>query len=140
MISWCTKFPQINQSTIEAFEASIGVGIPEDFRKFLLMNNGGEPVKAEFSIEGWGETLVHVFYGLDTGYKAYDIDWSRSNFEDVLPKEVIPIACDPGGYLICLGLEGNARGKLYFWDRGGDREELMLLASSFDDFLDRLDT
>lgn len=139
MISWRTRFPQVNQGTIEAFEALIGFSIPEEYREFLLMNNGGEPDKADFSVEGWGKTLVHVFYGLGTGYKAYDIDWSRSTFDDILPSEIIPIACDPGGYLICLGLEGRARGKVYFWDRGGDGEELRFLASSFKDFIDHLD-
>ena len=32
---------------IEAFENEYGVNLPENYKKFLLLNNGGKPVKED---------------------------------------------------------------------------------------------
>ena len=138
MFSLKTAFPATSELAIAEFERSIGAQLPDDYRRFLLTCNGGEPVDGEFAVNGWGSTVVHVFYGLNTGYKAYNIDWSKSVFDDVLPESIVPIACDPGGYLVCLGVKGVAQGKVYFWDRGEKLDELILLAPSFEDFVDGL--
>ena len=58
----------------------------------------------------------------------------------------IPIADDPGGNAICLGMSGNERGKVYFWDHEmeadeGDEptfENVYLVAESFASFLKSL--
>lgn len=138
MISLTTKFIEPSRRCVEEFEQEIGVQLPEDYRRFLLTYNGGEPVDGEFQVPGWGFSVVHFFYGLGTGFDAYNLDWSRETFEDVFPDSITPIACDPGGCLVCLGVQGRSRGKVYFWDRGQMLDELALLAPDFDSFVANL--
>lgn len=138
MIALKTSFPGTNELAVARFERQLGVRLPEDYRRFLLCCNGGEPMNGAFEVEGWGSTHVHVFYGLETGYDAYNLDWSRSRLEEVFPDSVIPIACDPGGYKVCLGVRRRAQGKVYFWDRGEQLDALVRIAESFDGFLSGL--
>jgi hypothetical protein len=54
---------------------------------------------------------------------------------------MLPIAESPGGQ-ICLGLAGEERGKLFWWDRSEPhaepRRNLEMIASDFDTFLNSL--
>jgi hypothetical protein len=135
MIAWKSSWPPTNEFAVAAFEKQLGVRLPEDYRHFLLACNGGDPVDGEFAVPGWGSTIVHFFYGLNTGYRAYNLDWVRSVLEDVFPDSVIPVACDPGGYKVALGIRRRAEGKVYFWDRGDQLKELVRVAPSFDSFV-----
>jgi len=61
-----------------------------------------------------------------------------------IPPELLPIAPDPGGNLICLGIAGDVVDKVYFWDheREGhptDWSNIDLIADSFDAFFARLE-
>lgn len=39
----------ISMQDIEAFEENAGVSLPDDYKEFLLKNNGGYPVKLTFT-------------------------------------------------------------------------------------------
>ena len=138
MIPMKNAFPPTHELAVAAFEKKLGVRLPEDYRRFLLACNGGEPLDGEFAVEGWGSTVIHYFFGLNTGIEAYNLDWRRSTLEHVFPDSVIPIASDPGGYHVALGVKRRAEGKVYFWDRGEQLEQLVRVAPSFDSFLSSL--
>ncbi len=138
MLEFKTAFPATTEEAVRNFEQLIGEQLPIDYRNFLLAANGGQPVNGDFVAGEWGGTLVHCFYGLSTGYDAYNLDWSRSAFSEELPEAVTPIACDPGGYIVCLGVQGSVKGKVYFWDRGEKLDTLIALAPSFEEFIDEL--
>ena len=138
MIAMKSAFPATHELAIARFEKKLGVRLPQDYRRFLLACNGGEPVDGEFAVEGWGSTVIHYFFGLNTGIEVYTLDWNLSKLEHVFPDSVIPIASDPGGYLVALGVKRRAEGKVYFWDRGEKLEQLVRVAPSFDGFLSRL--
>lgn len=38
-----------------------------------------------------------------------------------VPKEMLPIAVDPGGNLVLLAIEGEDTGKVFFWNHEGKR-------------------
>lgn len=38
--------PLVSQD-IEAFENEYGINLPENYKRFLLLNNGGKPVKED---------------------------------------------------------------------------------------------
>ncbi len=67
-------------------------------------------------------------------------------FRDRVPANLLPIARDPGGNLICLSIAGSDRGKVYFWDHEEEAEEgetpgydnVYFVADSFDDLLHNL--
>lgn len=58
-----------------------------------------------------------------------------------LPPDTMPIARDPFGNLVLLGLHGKCCGNVYFWDHERepdgqpDRSNVELVADSFDRFL-----
>jgi hypothetical protein len=43
---------QINASDFHAFEAALGCRLPDDYREFLLNNNGGRLEPNEFAVDG----------------------------------------------------------------------------------------
>ncbi len=76
----------------------------------------------------------------------------HSNFESYfhryrerMPSNLIPIAYDPGGNLVCLSTKGKDEGSVYFWDHENEAavagapqpyyDNLRLVASSFGAFL-----
>jgi len=76
-----------------------------------------------------------------------------------MPSTIIPIADDGGGNQICIGIKGGEQGKIYYWDHNNEWDEedylldhgrpmppevkfqnVHLIASSFVDFISRLET
>ncbi|WP_081743142.1 SMI1/KNR4 family protein [Acetivibrio clariflavus] len=47
----------------------------------------------------------------------------RVFFHSLLPKDVIPIARDPFGNLICISVSEDSYGKVLFWDHEKDDDE-----------------
>jgi hypothetical protein len=60
-------------------------------------------------------------------------------YEGRLPEGTIPIAYDPFGNLILLGIRGESKGKVLFWDHESELDEegaaIVTLAPTFEGFL-----
>jgi len=63
-------------------------------------------------------------------------------YSERIPKNLFPIAHDPGGNLIVIGLSGTEQNKVYFWDHEREADDyepdmsnVHLLANDFDEFL-----
>jgi SMI1 / KNR4 family (SUKH-1)/Ankyrin repeats (3 copies) len=121
------QFGTLTASTLDDFEHSLGTRLPEAYRKHLQLHNGGCVKGAQEICE-----LHHVF-GIHNGP-----DWARfldrASYGQMLPRDLLPIADDPGGNLICIVLSGPDRGAVIFWfhERGRDPESLTKLAPDFD--------
>jgi hypothetical protein len=133
---------------IELMESLLGFGFPGPYRLFLQKFNGGWPVPDEFDFELNGDpngSIVDGFCSLDVGGN-YDLENMWNIFKARVPNKMVPIARDPGGNLILIGLAGEVEGKVYFWDHeeeADDDEEpdmtnVYLISDNFDDFLDSL--
>ncbi|GAA5527548.1 SMI1/KNR4 family protein [Herpetosiphon gulosus] len=117
-------FTPTNEAEVAAFEQELGCRLPEDYRSFLLEHNGGQPELTVFKTGSPlllpdDESMIHFFLTLDPASEYYEIrDTIRTYtaYETRIPLELLPIACDPGGNVICLGIRGEQRGKVYFWD------------------------
>jgi hypothetical protein len=110
-------FGPVEPARLRAFEARIGAALPEDYRAFVLAHNGGCPVPCDFLISAAeGESSLHHTYGLHDGPAYLRLDDALDSYGPQLPEGLLPIADDPGGNAICLGLVGAARGRVYFWD------------------------
>ncbi|WP_236347706.1 SMI1/KNR4 family protein, partial [Paenibacillus plantiphilus] len=62
-------------------------------------------------------------------------------FKGRIPKGFIPIGDDPGGNMICLGMDGKYRERIYFWDHEEECEDMSnmyFLADDIYEFLNRL--
>jgi len=150
------KFTQLEKTLkpkdIDEIEKTVSLKFPEEYRKHLLKYNGGQCSPNEFSfIENGKKTnsCVDWFLAIYDGeydnlsdyIKTYKLDEKR------LPADIIPIANDPGGNLICISCGKEDNGAIYFWDHekevdysvsgDDDYSNLFLIANSFKDFLDR---
>lgn len=108
----------LQESDLIQFELDFGVSLPESYRQFLLQHNGGHPQPDAFPIQDNPHDthgLVHYFLCIQSGDVYHLPDWIK-RYRNRIPASFIPIACDPGGNLICLGISGWDAGKVYFWE------------------------
>lgn len=140
MVDMLRSYGSASNEDIKDFELKNGIVLHEQYKKFLIENNGGKANLPEISIGSWGITTVNTFYGLNLD--------NIHNLEDVLERidhfpidQAMPIADDPGGNIFLIGTDDSSFGKVYFWDHAEWPEDLepietlIEVASSFDDFV-----
>jgi hypothetical protein len=137
------RVPPTSEAAVAAFEAARGIRLPDEYREFLLATNGGRPEPAEFRLARrsgpYTDSAVHRFLSLgDT--EAPSLERMTQILAPRVPPELQPIASDPGGNYVCIGVAGDGRGKIYFWDQDrapepADWSGVDLIADSFDAFL-----
>jgi len=139
-----------SREEIARFEARKEIALPDEYRRFLLKSNGGRPVPDSIDVPGWAHkaTGVDRFFGLHSGRHS-NLEKECDFWADRLPSEVIPIAFDQVGNVICLGITGERRGKLYLWDHEDEFDEhgvegrqdygnMYFLADTLGEFLGKL--
>jgi cell wall assembly regulator SMI1 len=130
------KYGPVTAQRLSKFERALGHTLPDDYRAFLLENNGGTPSPCDFTIGEGDISHVNDMYGLHDGPTHARLDHIRRVYRGRIPGHLLPIADDPGGNEICIGLSDSQRGRVYFWDHEtGTMEEI---APSFRDFMDGL--
>ena len=133
----------ITDKEVAQLEEQIGCRLPDEYRTFMLKNNGGRPNKSIFKYKE-ANTLcgstIKMFFSIGKG--EHTIEKARRIYEGRIPDIVLPIASDSFGNIVCIGLQGRNRGKMYFWDH---ELELMrwnlnpIICTDFKDFLKRLE-
>lgn len=145
-VSFRSGFPQTTEGAVRDFEAAVGFRLPEDYREFLLKDNGGQQPEPDcFRVETGEITAVSVLFPIGKSGDYYDLSAHFEYQKDELPRGVIPIGKDIGGNTICLALDGEERGSVLFMEHEaetGPHEEgwdnLYFCARSFTEFLDGL--
>ena len=74
---------------------------------------------------------------------GYDLSENLELFGNQLPPGLLPVAQDPGGNLICLRVDAQDIGRVYFWspenasssDEDGNTESLYEVAEVWDSFI-----
>lgn len=129
--------PPLTPHDIGKWEQIINAPFPEQYRDYLLhCNGGGMRVIPEHKFETesycftikWPEgvqdktpnSLLGKFFMIQeipTGEKKFTLtfDYNYNAWKEVLPPDTFPIATDPGGNYILIGLKGENKGKIYFW-------------------------
>lgn len=140
----------LTREDITAFEKKWNISLPEDYAAFLLEHNGGTPEEDwlfdffdEVTERENGSIIRDFFKIYPRGEHAYDsLDIVCGNVweDESIGRDFLPIADDPGGNPICLGIAGENRGKVCFCN--ADYEDLDTgylvmspIASSFSAFL-----
>lgn len=126
---------------LEEVESRLAIELPQGYRAFLLTHNGGRPIPDAFQMGGRWE-MVDRFLGIHEGEHDNLLDYVKA-YEGRLPPELLPIAHDAFGNLICLAVRGLEHGGVYFWDheceagRGEppNYDNVTWIAESFDAFL-----
>jgi cell wall assembly regulator SMI1 len=136
------KYGELTEGDLESFEKKLGCRLPTEYRDFLLVHNGGKPDPSDFQLGIEEADSLHHVYGLNTKNHS-DIKNSFNCFKGRIPRQLLPIADDPFGNQICIGISGKHRGRVYFWDH--EKETVLrkfkattILAASFGEFLNSL--
>lgn len=142
----------ITTEELANLETRLSFEFPEEYRKFLLVHNGGRPDHPCFLFKRKqsddSDSLVNCFFSIngseytdfETLFRIFKVDGIR------VPAELVPIADDPFGNLICIAVAGPKRGAVYFWDHDTEAEDgesptyynVDLIANSFNAFLECL--
>ena len=136
----------ISDDAIRVFERFSEINLPKSYREFVKTYNGGSPEPDCFDFHGGKDgSVLRYFYGIMNTQSDQDLIYAFRTFRQRIPQDVLPIAEDPFGNLVCLAVKGKNRGKIYFWDHELETEEgepdysnMALIADSFDELLEEL--
>ena len=141
--------PTLTEESLQAVEQKYACRLPDDYRQFLLENNGGFPSPdCVVFTESGHETASDVFCFLAVGdERAWaSMEWHSETYADRLPKSTLPIARDSCGNLWLLSVGGENAGSVFFWDHGSydtfdhtDSANWPRVAASFQKFRNKLD-
>ena len=120
-----------NVAALAEFESKLGQ-LPSDYRDFISIHNGVELIGTA-SLRGSDRWPVYTIEGI----QATDF------WDEDYPKGSMPIGSDGTGNTYLMGLEGDARGHIYFFDHEQSEVEkpvgsLVCVAESFAEFLGRI--
>ena len=138
---------EFNEKKFKKFCKKARVQFPQDYIEFLKKNNDGELDENILELPD-NECCIRYFYGT-TEEDYSDLLSNYKWYADRLPKKCIPIADPDFGNQICMSLDEEHYGKIYFWDHEtmdtdyGEKcvlklEDMVLLADSFESFLDKI--
>lgn len=126
------KFLTNRSEEIKKFEEKLSLNLPIEYRVFLLSFENvffeDEVIFKPLQASPWAshdglETLDELF-GLSNLQKNMEVYYNR------VPNNLIPIGESPGGNLICLGVEGGVKGKVYFWDHENELEARVIIGDA----------
>ena len=148
----------VSLQDIEQFENEIGMKLPNDYIEFVsefglstfgIDEEEGEEDGCEYvcfliepSYRG-GSGILDVFLGF-AHQGAYNLLNSYLTYQQRLFPAYIPIAYDPGGNVICMSLNSDNYGSIYFVDHEEMEEnrksKIYLISNSFTGFINSLYT
>lgn len=138
--------PKLCENEVQEFAKKYEI-TDEDYKKFLLEFNGGEPSLNAFLITGMRdnpEGVIQSFFGLRAHLSTEDIELVLKEHRGLVPDKVIPVACNDFYDFVCLDAR-HTPAIVVFWDRrnfwGSDRwddADLYFIAPNFEEFLGSL--
>ncbi len=140
--------PSLTETEVERVEQKWGFVFPVEYRRFLLMYNGGRPNLECFRFKGgsYGDSMIDWFLAIYDGkYNNFERCYNVFKVKEKrLLDNLVPIARDPGGNLICISVSSEDRGAIYFWDHEKEQDEatsknVSLIADNFDEFISKLE-
>ncbi|MEJ8553224.1 SMI1/KNR4 family protein [Tepidibacter sp. Z1-5] len=145
-------FKSIEVQDIEAFEKKYGFKLPNDYRQFLLLNNGGKTDRRKFDTKDENDNGMiissimlfcplsdEVEFNLEKNYCVYNKEGK------LISSKFLPIGIDPVENLICISVEGNNKGATYHCDMAYIEEDgilemdcIRLISRNFTEFIENL--
>lgn len=150
---------------ILAFEQDIGYSLPQEYKEFVKIAGNTFPEPECYPIRGElpdGSTFMdcYGFYGFYADsrptkgsvlnsvfsednarqHKCNDLYEIRDCYRGRMPDNLLPIGWSSFGDAICLMLDGQQKGSIWFWDHEDERdassyENCYFLASSIGEFI-----
>lgn len=132
---------KLTEHDLLAFEKRIGFNLPEDYRQFLIENNGGV-FSDEFVVDDKiGRVALNVLFGLGLR-DEFSLSFWYDEMEGEIPDNSVLIGVDPGGAFLLLSMEPELAG-VYFYDHAyrlptsSDEENTYYLGATFSDLMRR---
>jgi hypothetical protein len=132
----------ISDKDIIAYEAARAIRLPEEYRLFMLRNNGGYAANSRCRVPGLQNSIVVLDHIHGLGDMPSNLAEVNEDLEELLPPGFLLWATDPGGSGFLIGLcETEREGQIFYWLHDEDPDEgsaCFFLASSFDEFVEGL--
>src|SRR5436305_9933472 len=127
--------PPATEPALARLEKRLKSKLPAPYRQFLLRHNGGQPQPPTFVPAGRDEPteVINSFLAVDGDPDVDDLSSFIKLYKKHVPKGCLPVAYDAFGNLICIGLQGRERGRVYFLNH--ERGSKRLIAEDWDGFL-----
>jgi hypothetical protein len=110
-----TRGPEVRAPEVDAFEATLPRPLPSDDREFLLTQNGGSTYSWwPPELGGPDVTDLQAFYGISSD--EISLVATREVFSDSLPGAFLAVAYDDCGGQVCLSLQDEDHGAVWFYD------------------------
>lgn len=129
-MSITSKYSQRSEQQVVKIEQKYGFSLPLDYRQFLInygtLNFAEDIVflpieKLPDSSEDGYESIIN-FYGLENDHN--DLKRLIERYNGRIPEDIIPIAECPGGNQLCISMNNDFRGKIYFWDHEKEKAQI----------------
>lgn len=125
--------------------AAMGHPIPSSYRAFLEAQDGGVPVRDEFSFQERGRKQhdgVQVFIGVEPSPDGDLVEHVQA-YSGRIPPGMLPFADDGFGNVLLLDARDEADGPVWFWDHEletdpPDESNLSWVATDLQSFLESL--
>jgi hypothetical protein len=141
------RFGSLSSRTLLEFERKHSLRLPEDYRRFLLEHNGGDPHPTntiDFEESGRSTSSdVQFIYGIHGGEYWASLEWHLECYEGRIIEDGLPIAGDSFGNQYVLVTRGERAGQVYFWDHERETDppgyaNMSYVAASFTEFTEKL--
>jgi cell wall assembly regulator SMI1 len=131
----------ITVQDIANLEANLRISLPESYRSFLLLHNGGIPTPDVVDVPGLpgSPTDVQVFFGIGRPVESSDLAWNAALAQERFDGgRVLPFACDSGGGLFCFKIDSNLATEVVYLDFYAASKTSYAVANSFQDFVAKM--
>lgn len=140
------RFGFANEEAISILENKFEVVLPEDYKRFLLQENGGRNTAYKYKnlvrISQISEEInIDVMFGVETNIKNADIEqWTSEYRDDLFPNSIIIGDTIQHGFIVFWLSNEENRGIYYYddtyeFESSTDDVNTYFLANSFSEFL-----
>ena len=133
-----THPPVAAEESIRAAERTLGVRFPADYLAVARNNQGRSPSRGLFALEDGSDSVFNDLLHFEKAPSG-NLVKTWLNYEDLLPKGVIPFATDPGGNLLCFDYRQSVdKPTVVFWEHDNPGAPTQRVAVSFTDLIEKL--
>lgn len=130
---------------IKRLEERLNIDLPSQYKKFLISENiknyEGKCFYFSYSTEFKNSITIRYFFMLESN-DYFDLEKTYQFYSESerIPVDVLPIAEDFSGNMVCICINKNDAGKIYYWDHElefdiQEYEDLSYIAPDFQSFL-----